>query len=243
MSFGAGPSNSDKGGFYQPDSLPYPAIENYQEFLNTTDGTLDIAVLDALHNLISELPQLYSQQTLLAAEEVIWLRRLTYGPACINLSDTSDEDVISHCPICFGTGFVGGYEAPIKLKMSFEPQKADVKIEQAGLTIKQNPTAWTIDTDPIMKESDIIVTYSNERYRISGQESEEKQGKRVYQRLTLTRADKWDVVYDIPIPSVYGDYHKDFKASIEIRGPYTDFPASIAIFNYAWPLNPEIPET
>lgn len=246
MSFGqgsSGPSNSSDGGFYQPDTLSYPALENYQQFLNTTNGTLTPQVLDSIHNLITELPNLYSTQTQLGAEDVIWLQRLTSGTPCINLDPNGDQCVDSHCPICFGTGFTSGYTPAISLKMSFNPQNVETSITQAGLIVKETPTAWTIDTEPIMKESDVIVTYANERYVITSQESQEKQGRRVYQKITLSRRDKYDVVYDIPVPSVYGDAHKDFKASIKIRGPYTDFMAAMLINNFYWPTNPAIPDS
>jgi hypothetical protein len=234
------PSNSSQGGFYQPDSLTDRFAPDYQDFLNRTNGTLSIQIRDGLSNIVNMMPNLYAIQTQIAAEPVMWLRRKIYGQICPNIrlygfSETSEgECAVSKCPLCYGTTWLGGYDAPIKLEMSFNPQKADIDINQAGLVIQETPTAWTIDTDPIMKEMDMIITYSNIRYLIMDQESEEKKGKRMYQRLNLTRLDEYDVAYSVPVPSVYGDAHTDFQATITINQPHADFLATIVIYNEYW---------
>ena len=63
-------------------------------------------------------------------------------------------------------------------------------------------------------------------------EQVEKQGRRVYQDLTLSRIDKNDVKYYIPVPGAGGEAFADFPCSITIQGPHIDFPATIFIRNF-----------
>ena len=243
------------GGYYNPDLLPYPSLPSYQDAINITDGLLDIQILDEIHNLVSELPNLYAENLLLAGEDVVWLPRLTTGKRCPDWNDESDQCDVSKCQLCFGTGFYQGFGPAVQLKMSFIPSKSNILVEQAGLTVKQRPMAWTIATNPSMAERDMIVTYSNERYLVHDSESVEKQGRRVYQSLTLSRIDKTDALYYVPVPSYGAGYNTgsgynsgfigvgetlfDLPCSIQITPfignngtPGFDLPCTIYIRNY-----------
>jgi hypothetical protein len=227
-------------GFYSPVPLPYPILPSFQEFLNTTDGMLSLTIQDSLHNLISAIPSFHGENLLLAGETVVLLRRLTSGVRCPNWNENDDQSTVSKCTICFGTGWIGGYANARELKMSFAPGRDDVMIEQAGLTVTQRPTAWTIPTIPTIQEFDIIVTYSNERYVVHSTENVEKQGRVAYQALTLSRLNKNDVAYYIPVPFVQGEARADFNCAIVITPvipanstmPGANFPATIYISNY-----------
>lgn len=235
------PSNSDdSGGFYVPDIKPYPPMPSYQEWVNSTEGKLSVQDVDALHNLITQLPMLFAEGLELAGEQVVWLRRKTSGPRCKYFNEDDDQSTVSKCTECYGTGFEGGYDSSVILKMSFQPGRDDILIEQAGLTVTQRPTAWTIITHPIMQEKDIIITYNNERYEIHSAEAIEHQGRRHHQSLTLSRIDKNDVKYYIGVPSDEGQMFQDFNCSLTITPPIgvggtmpgANFPASIIIKNY-----------
>lgn len=234
------PTNSDEGGYYNPNPLNYPSLHSYQQHVNSTEGKLSIQDKDAIHNLIKQLPVLRAEELELAGEQVVWLRKLTTGVRCPYFNEDSNQCAVEKCRECFGTSYQGGYGTAIQLKMSFIPGKSDVLIEQAGLTVTQRPQAHTIITNPIMAEKDIIVTFSNERYEIHSAEAVEHQGYRHYQELTLSRIDKEDEKYLVPVPGMYGQYHQDFTASIMITPPIgqggnmpgANFPASIIIKNY-----------
>ena len=214
------PNNSnDQGGYYVPQPLPRRILHNYQEFVNSTEGKLSIQDKDSIFNLINQLPMLYAEGLQLAGETVIWLHRLTTGIHCPYWNEDDDQCSVSKCQICFNTSFIGGYSSARALKMSFTPGKSDVMIEAAGLTITQRPTAWTIITDPIMAEKDIIVTWSNERYEIHSAEAIEHQGRKHHQDLTLSRIDRNDGKYYIPVPGQNGEEFTDFACALVIRSP------------------------
>jgi hypothetical protein len=215
------PMNSDDGGgFYSPQPLHYKNLPTLQTWINSTEGKLSIQDKDALHNLITQLPMLYAEGLSLAGETVLWLRRKTYGPRCPYFNEDDDQCSVSKCPICFNTGFINGYDYAVGLKMSFIPGRSDILIEQAGLTVTQRPTAWTIVTDPIMAEKDIIVTFSNERYEIHSAEAIEHQGRRHHQELTLSRIDRNDAKYYISTPGQNGQQFNDFPCGLIIESPH-----------------------
>jgi hypothetical protein len=228
------------GGFYNPEPVPWPIRPGYQHFVNHTNGILSIQILDSIQNLLTLTPSLHGENLALAGEEVVWLRRLTSGTPCPNFNTFDDQCAVSKCMLCFGTGIYQGFDQPITLRMSFIPGRADILIEQAGLTVTQRPMAWTIVTDPNMEERDMLITYTNERYLIHSAEAVEKQGRKMYQALTLSRIDKTDVLYYVPVPTIYGEALTDFTASITITPPIAaggnmpgaNFPATIFIKNF-----------
>ena len=227
------PSNSDDGGgFYAPDTRPYAPLENYEDFINSTNGVLAVQDTDAIHNLINELPLLRQWQLSLGGEELFWLSRITFGTRCPQFNYVNDECGESKCRFCFGTGYLGGYKTPAAIKVSFTPGKADIQLEQAGLTVTQRPTAWTINTRQIISERDMFITYSNERYEVHSAEFIEIQGRRTYQELTLSRIDKFDPKYNVPVPGFQGQGRETFIANVTIRPPRVTFPATVLIRNF-----------
>lgn len=221
------------GGFYNPEVLPYPVRPDYQEFVNRTNGILSIQIQDAIHNLLTLTPALHGENLLLAGEDVVWLPRFTSGPLCSSYDDHSGQCIQSKCKECFNTNYQGGFDEPVFLKMSFIPGRSDVMIEQAGLTVSQKPTAWTITTNPNIEERDMIVTYRNERYMVHASEHIDKQGRTMYQFLTLSRIDKTDTFYYVPTPGLGGEKFDEFRASITITEPKNDPNVNMPGANFA----------
>jgi len=239
MSFGPPYPNSgdSEDGFYVPEAEKYHRLYNYQDFVNYHEGIININQMDAIHNLIMQLPKYVNESLQLAGEQVVWLRRKTSGARCPDYNDIEDMCRTSKCPICYNTNYIGGFDYPVILKASFEPGKSDILIEEAGLTITQRPTARCGITDPIMSEKDILVTFANERYEIHSAEAIELQGHKYEQQLTLSRIDKGDVKYYVPVPGIVGQKFEDFVACIKIIPISASFPAMITIrnFNFEFP--------
>lgn len=239
MSFGPPYPNpgNDENGFYVPEAEKYHRLYNYQEFVNSHEGIINLNQMDAIHNLIMQLPKYVNESLQLAGEQVVWLRRKTNGARCPYYNDIEDQCRVSKCQTCFNTNFVGGYDFPIILKASFEPGKSDILIEEAGLTVTQRPSARCAITDPIMSEKDILVSFSNERYEIHSAEAIELQGHKYEQQITLSRIDKADIKYYVPVPGIMGQDFTDFVACIKIVQTSTSFPATITIrnFNFEFP--------
>lgn len=226
------PRNTDEGGYYNPQAPKYPYLDNYQDWVNNTRGKISRQTQRAVHNLIKQMSILRAENLKLAGESIMWLRRKTSGTRCPNFNGNYDHCETSKCILCFGTTFLGGYEKAIRIPVSFQPGRVDTTVEEAGITISQKPSAWTIITEPIIQQRDIFISFANERYEVVSPEAVEHQGIRHHQEMQLNRIDKFDVKYSVPSPFILADAETSFKASIVIRKPYQDFKASIVIMNY-----------
>ena len=233
------PSDRTGTGFYSPATRPFSTRENYQEFLNSDNGTLSFQDTDAIHNLITELPLLKAENLTLAGENCVWLSRLHSGIQCPNFNELSGSCGRARCNLCYQTGYLGGYTTGVGIKISFIPGKVDTFVKDVGLTIQQRPQAWCLITYPLIQEQDIIVVYENERYVVHTAEAIELQGHRYYQELTLSRIDRMDAAYQVPIPGVVAEDTVDFVCALQIVRPSNDFAAAITINNYYFDLVPE----
>jgi len=226
------PDNTSNNGFYNPEAERYRRPDNFQDFSNGDRGNLSRQNLRAIKNIIAKLPKYVETSLQLAGEDVVWLRQKISGTYCPYYNDIDDESINSKCQLCYGTNFLGGFDPPVILKMSFIPGKSDVMIEEAGLTVVQKPTARCGITNPVMSERDIIVSFSNERYRVHAVEVTELQGHKYEQQLTLSRVDKNDVVYYVPVPGIMGQVSITFPLKLTIRPIFTTFPLQLQIRNY-----------
>lgn len=60
------------------------------------------------------------------------------------------------CEVCFGTGIVGGYYYPIKIKISYWGMpRTKIDITDKGLELQKSPDAWTLWT-PIIMQHDVL---------------------------------------------------------------------------------------
>jgi len=97
-------------------------------------------------------------------EPVALLRRVRTGVRCSCYLPTAEypED---RCPLCYGSGFVVGYEQYFNPRRSdgrilvrFEPATEDLKPGSAGLESDFIPNCWTLVV-PAVKDRDVIVRY------------------------------------------------------------------------------------
>lgn len=88
-----------------------------------------------------------------------WGTQEPFGVPCKCTEGRDDSDFIGsgRCPLCFGTGIIGGYYPPIELFIRFPAKPAnDFKGTLRGITLSQTYDAWTI-VPPILREQDLIV--------------------------------------------------------------------------------------
>jgi hypothetical protein len=106
-------------------------------------------------------------------EPVMLMRRKWTGELC-PCYDKPRQRSHSRCPVCFGTGYVGGYVTFInprdvngKILVRFPPNEEDLEAQEHGLWQKNVPTGcWTLPV-PIVRDRDIIVRFDP----TTGQES------------------------------------------------------------------------
>jgi hypothetical protein len=103
-----------------------------------------------------------------SGQDGILLKRRTLGTQCtVCVDPATGEPQDAHCPSCFGTGFIGGYYAPIEFWVSTEPTSVTSKQNEfEGTTVVQVDTARAV-TCPIPNSNDIwISNKTSQCYRV-----------------------------------------------------------------------------
>lgn len=104
----------------------------------------------------------------------------------------------NRCKICFGTGFVGGYEGPYDIIMA--PDDAERRISQ-GSTGRRKEHSYEIfmTFTPIISQRDFVVKQNNDRYSIGPVRRPTNRGAVMQQHCTIQYFDSTDIRYSVPI--------------------------------------------
>jgi hypothetical protein len=105
------------------------------------------------------------------------------------------------CQICFGTGFVGGYDGPFDVLIA--PDDAERKITQTmtGRRREHTQDVW-IGPSPVVTMRDFIVKQTNERYSIGPVRRPTNRGVYLQQHFMIGSLDEADIRYAVPIDGV-----------------------------------------
>jgi hypothetical protein len=120
-------------------------------------------------------------------------------------SCTLDERMVEYskqpsnrCLICYGTGFVGGYEGPYESIIA--PDDAERKIAQTptGRRMEHSYEVWT-GPSPLVTQRDFIVKQTNERYSIGAVRRPTNRGNVLQQHFMVGYLDEGDIRYKVPV--------------------------------------------
>lgn len=143
-------------------------------------------------------------------EPFVLLRRKWTGTRCI-CHRLRREHPDKRCPICFGTGFQGGYDQFIntrrpdgRMLARVSPTNEDLKIEdKGGLTPDYSPNVWTL-AFPGLKDRDVLIRFNEDgteefRYMILNVERTKAFfGKPGAQKFNMQRVHRTDPIYQFP---------------------------------------------
>ena len=133
------------------------------------------------------------------------LPRKSWGakcPRCYNRERGLPED--ADCPVCYGTGYSGGFLNPILVPALFNPPR--MALLAAGLKYEPNQIYVEVSNWPLLYAHDVLVDRTmNIRYRVDQVTPTSHRMHVVSQVALLLRVDDNDVLYDLPIP---GPEHK-----------------------------------
>lgn len=144
----------------------------------------------------------------------------------------------NRCEVCYGTGFVKGYEGPYEGILV--PDDAERRITQAmsGRHKEHTYEVWT-SVSPQLTQRDFVVKQTNERYSIGPVRRPSHRGNYMQQHFNIRYLDEGDIRYRVPV---------DGTADLpwpETRGPsappvFTPRPVDGALQgNAPWPTGPD----
>lgn len=135
----------------------------------------------------------------------VWLyKRRKEGTKCPLWED--DAEQCSH-PLginnnlenaCYGTGILGGYYDPVKIRIRLVSSLSKVSIEREGMRIINTPRSWTIWA-PRVSNFDFIITSDGNRYEITNVNSHRSRGGLItHQDFDVIRKWETDLIYHVP---------------------------------------------
>lgn len=102
------------------------------------------------------------------------------------------------CELCFGTGWVGGYEGPYDIIVA--PEDAERRIEQTpnGRHLNFQYEVWT-GPSPVITQRDFLVKQTGERFSIGPVHTVTARGAPLQQSFTIAYLDECDIRYRLGI--------------------------------------------
>jgi hypothetical protein len=126
----------------------------------------------------------------------------TSGEKCFCCRDARTLDYSkqpnSRCELCFGTGFVGGYEGPYDMIISPDDNERAVRQTPTGRHLEHVQDVFT-NVSPMLTQRDFIVKQSNERYSIGPVRKPSVRGVALQQHFQIRYLDEKDIRYTVPL--------------------------------------------
>jgi len=134
-----------------------------------------------------------------AGERVKVFIRKWHGLLCQQFSRTHKQ-AINDCEVCYGTGFVGGYEGPFDIIIA--PPEAERTLELVPDGLKQDFTfsTWT-GPSPLLGTRDVVLRQNNERFTVGGVNPQGQRGAYFQQHFNIRLIEERDDIrYRIEVP-------------------------------------------
>lgn len=135
-----------------------------------------------MHGVLQRLPSVLGRERYLyeirnrymwllhfGGERVLLYKRKWTGARCPNWDSVRQQhSQLELCPICYGTGYVGGYLKPIEVFVGLpSPLAQQITVEVGpGMKNTYKPTWWALFEPPLINK-DFFVRYNGERYWIN----------------------------------------------------------------------------
>ena len=134
-------------------------------------------------------------------EEGILLKRKRTGQRCQCFDDVRGARNSDRCPICYGTGYVGGFYAPKKIKVCYLNATAKTESFKSTSTFESDSTLqfWTSGY-PYIQENDLFINgLTGERCTITTWQPSYKNGYMIRQTIACEKLPESSIFYKIPV--------------------------------------------
>jgi len=144
-----------------------------------------------------------------SGEQAALLLRKWEGIRCPLMSNIT-EHPNQRCPVCFGTGWAGGYDQYIsdktdnRIRIRFNPSEEDLELIQMGLRKEHEVSLWTLP-EPRLRDRDILVRFNPDGSEFCRYEILVATRNRgffedwVLQTFRINQLDPTDIIYDFMV--------------------------------------------
>ena len=135
----------------------------------------------------------------------LYVRKID-GEQCPNCYDEyRGQSSNSNCPICYGTGIVGGYEPCVQLYIRQKPANIQINQENSGFVLNSTPGAWTISSIQI-RNRDLLINPEGKMFVITSSQVNHAAGYLFHQEFQMTELDPKDNRYNIERKTLYTEF-------------------------------------
>ena len=106
------------------------------------------------------------------------------------------------CDICYGTGYVGGYDPAYQLYVRLKPIEQALNVSTQMYTFENSPGAWTITTTKIMNR-DVLISPTGTIYQVVASMINQAAGYLFHTELKLKACDLKDPIYQMKRTPLY----------------------------------------
>ena len=116
----------------------------------------------------------------------------------LGINQTGSGVVSTSCPLCYGSGFVGGYEGPYDMLLAPPETEKSVNLTDIALHVTYDWQTWT-GPYPLLNDRDVIVRSNNDRFYVEHVNYQGLRGNTLQQHFSLSHVDSVDPIYTLPI--------------------------------------------
>lgn len=106
------------------------------------------------------------------------------------------------CLLCYGTGFVGGYEGPYDILISPDDSEKRINHGESGKTLAHAYEVFAGPT-PLLSQRDFIVKLNGDRYSVGSVRMPTNRGMLLQQHFNIGHIDEKDIRYKVPVGNPY----------------------------------------
>ena len=106
------------------------------------------------------------------------------------------------CHVCYGTGFVGGYDPAFQLYVRLKPAQQSLEVSMQMYVNENAPGAWTI-TDTQVKNRDVLISPVGTIYQVVNSMVNQAGGYLFHQEMNLKPYDLKDPIYEMKRTTLY----------------------------------------
>jgi len=131
--------------------------------------------------------------------------RKTAGVPCLcrERAEATHKQPVSDCDVCYGTGFVGGYEGPYDVVIAPDDAERRVAQRDTGRTLEHSYEVWT-GPSPMLSQRDFLVKINGERYSIGPVRFPTNRGMVLQQHFSIGHLDEGDIRFKVPMDQPRG---------------------------------------
>lgn len=131
-------------------------------------------------------------------ERVLLFLQKNAGLQCPCTPDDYHHQPVNDCLICYGTGYVGGYEGPYEAIVAPDDGERRITQKEQGRTLEHTYEVWTGPT-PILSQRDFLVKINGERYSIGAVRFPSNRGMVLQQHFNIGHIDDTDIRARVPV--------------------------------------------